>query len=220
MSVELIARAWERPVDTKGCRRSGYSASWTSIVSMLRGELRNLNAKNVIVEMAIEPSDVRDKDQWIRSTARPRSPGVRLSFTGKYGPLVYECGTWSGWEHNVYAVARTLRAQRMIARDGAVKGDQVYRGFKALPGQGGNAPIQAGPFATTEDAARHLLTEASHPTDEHHVRLVIEGNAMLNQVFRRASQRAHPDMAGGSNERMARVNAAKDMIEAGQLAAA
>ena len=216
MSVELIARTWARPVDCRAARTSPYSAKWGSIVEMLRGELRQIGASNVIVEMDVRDADIRN-DGWPRSTARPNSPGVRLTFKSRHGELCYECGMWRGWEDNIYAIARTLRAQRMIARDGAVKGDQVYRGFKALPG--GGEPIQAGAFATVEAAARHLCVHGGPlpglAIGDDLVRLVIDDADACRTVYRVAARKLHPDN-GGTQADMAKVNAAKEMIEADQ----
>lgn len=39
MSVELIARRWDKAVESSRCVRAPYSASWGAIVRMLRGEL-------------------------------------------------------------------------------------------------------------------------------------------------------------------------------------
>lgn len=190
MSVELIARRWERPVESVSVRRSPYGASWPAIVTMLRGELRHIGASQVIVEMDISPNHLRN-DGWIYSNARPGSPGVRLSFKCRYGELSYEAGTWANWEHNIYAVARTLRAQRMIARDGAVKGDQVYRGFKALPGTvSGGAELKA-----------VLLRYADMPTW-----------TTLTEVYRAAARKWHPDLAG-SDDAMRAINQAKSELE-------
>ena len=202
MSVELLARRWERPVDSSKRKRAGYSASWGSVVSMLRGELRAIGAAQVIIEMDITQADLRN-DGWIYSSAKPRSPGVRLSFKCKHGFLNYEAGTWSSWEHNVYAIARTLRAQRMIARDGAVQGDQIYMGFKALPGA---APAQA---SSRFDAWQSLCEVAGvvagqdAPTDQE----------LIKRVYREAARKSHPD-AGGSADAMTRVNQAREVLEA------
>jgi hypothetical protein len=192
LTIELLARPWASPVPAKNPRRSQYSASWTSIVNMLRGELREIGAAQIIIEMDVSEDDIRN-DGWIRSSARPRSVGVRLTFRCRYGELCYECGTWRDWEHNVYAIARTLRAQRMIAKDGAVKGDQVYRGFKALPEQS---------VASDVDSLKATL-------------LGLAGLAAwttLVDVHRSAARKCHPDV-GGTEESMRRVNQIKDELE-------
>lgn len=207
MSVEIIARAWSRPVERPqgGSRRAPYSASWTSIVSMLRGELAKIGTRQCIVEMAVDEHDIRN-DGWLRSTARPSAHGVRLSFESKHGPLCYEGCAWANWEHNVYAIARTLRAQRMIARDGCVKGDQVYRGWKQLPpGGSATAPIQASEFVSVEGAMRFLCSVGDGDT------LAILP-ADLDIVYKAAARKAHPD-AGGSDAVMSKVNLARDFVE-------
>lgn len=223
MSVEILCRPWTRPVEGRG-RRSKYSARWTAVVAMLRGELRHLAANQCFIEMAVRDGDIRN-DGFIRSTARPSHPGVRLSFVGRHGPLSYETAAWSLWEHNVYAIARTLRAQRMMSIDGCVRGDQAYRGWQALPG--GAAPITAGEWATVEAAAEFLCrtafgSELSGGTGEMKqfvdATLGRNGHAKdLDAVYRAAARKAHPD-AGGSDALMANVNRARDFIESGGAA--
>ncbi|MFN5959198.1 MAG: hypothetical protein ACK462_14820 [Planctomyces sp.] len=200
ITTELIARAWAEPIKGQG-KKSPYRAGWTSIAAMLRHELAALEVRQAIVEMNVAENDIRN-DGWIRSTARPRSPGVRLFFDSKYGPLRYECATWADWEHNVFAIARTLRAQRMIARDGAVKGDQVYAGWKALPS---TPATPAAEFASVRDAMRWLSSIGKGD-------IVSELPTDLQAVYRAAARKAHPD-AGGSDELMAKVNRARDFVE-------
>lgn len=198
--TDLVARAWVEPIKGSG-KKSPYRAGWTSIAAMLRHELAALEVRQAIVEMNVAENDIRN-DGWIRSTARPRAPGVRLFFDSKYGPLRYECATWADWEHNVFAIARTLRAQRMIARDGAVKGDQVYAGWKALPSTPARPTAE---FASVRDAMRCLCEIGLGAVDS-------ENPADLQQVYRAAARKAHPD-AGGSDELMAKVNRARDFVE-------
>lgn len=206
--MELFARRWERPVESARAKKAGYSASWSSIVSMLRAELRALNAKRPVIEMDVTERDIRN-DGWLYSSARPHTPGVRLTFQSKHGDLAYECGTWTNWEHNIYAIARTLRAQRMIARDGAVKGDQVYKGFRQLPsggGTGNGVAIQAGEWATVEDAMRFMSRVGEGP-------IVSALPSDLVAVYRQAARKSHPDLHGGDGSAMAKVNRARDFIE-------
>ncbi len=205
MSVEILCRPWTRPVEGRG-RRSKYSAGWTAVVAMLRGELRHLAASQCFIEMAVRDGDIRN-DGFIRSTARPSYPGVRLSFVGRHGPLSYETAAWSLWEHNVYAIARTLRAQRMMSIDGCVRGDQAYRGWKALPG---GEPIPAAEWATVKDAMLFLCIVGKVPNE-------CIKQVSLQVAYRDAARKAHPD-AGGSDELMAKVNRARDFIESGGAA--
>lgn len=201
MRVELIARRWENALPrSNGRKRSPYKASWTSIAAMLRHELAMIGADRAVIEMDVQESELRN-DGWIRSDASPGIKAVRVYFECKYGPLRYEAETWSDWQHNVYAVARTLRNQRMMARDGCVKGDQVYRGWKALP----SAPAVDPDLATVDSAVRFLIRVAGWIE-----RPEVPPN--MDQVFRDAARRAHPD-TGGSNELMAKVNAARALVE-------
>lgn len=196
-TIRIIARPWQNPVPAKNAKKAAYTARWISIVQMLQHELNMIGAKEVIIEMDIDLDDIRN-DGWIRSSATPRSPGVRLFFQSKHGPLTYETGAWKHWEHNVYAIARTLAAQRAIARDGCVKGDQAYRGWKALPG---GEPVAAAEWADHKAAMAFLMQVAG-----------ISVPGTLEMVYRQAAKYAHPDV-GGSEELMKKVNRAKEYLE-------
>ena len=221
-TVELFARPLSVDPPALRPRRSAYGASWSSIVAMLRRELVQLKARSAFVELQVREADIRN-DGWIRSTARPGSPYVRVSFESCYGPLLYEAGTWASHEHNIYAVARTLAAQRAIARDGCVKGDQVYRGWKQLPGGGSGSahPPATGTFANREQAAE-VIVRVAYPDvieDRGHFDKIMHSalgrhgyRDDLDIIYRSAARTAHPD-AGGSNELMAKVNAARDYLE-------
>ena len=198
--VRIIARRWQTPVPAKSAKASAYKSGWGHIVRMLQRELAMLGAKQVIVEMDIDEYDIRN-DGWIRSNATPRTPGVRMFFESKHGPLTYETAAWKSWEHNIYAIARTLAAQRAIARDGCVKGDQAYQGWKALPG--GGEPVAAAEWESIEAARAFLAQVAGYGLSEIKVGW---------DLYRLAAKRAHPD-AGGSNELMAKVNRAKEYLE-------
>jgi len=195
-TIRIIARPWQNPVPAKNAKKAAYTARWGSIVQMLQRELNMIGAKEVIIEMDIDLDDIRN-DGWIRSSATPRSPGVRLFFQSKHGPLTYETGAWKHWEHNVYAIARTLAAQRAIARDGCVKGDQAYRGWKALPG---GEPVAAAVWLDKETAECFLRNISGwHGAD-------------WREAYRGAAKKAHPDL-GGSVELMKKVNSAKEYLE-------
>ena len=196
--IRIIARRWQTPVPAKAAKASAYKSGWGNIVKMLQRELAMLGAKQAIVEMDIDDSDIRN-DGWVRSNATPRTPGVRIFFESKHGPLTYETAAWKSWEHNIYAIARTLAAQRAIARDGCVKGDQAYRGWQALPG--GSEPVAAAEWASKIKAMEFLMQTAGISTCRH-----------WEDAYRAAARKAHPDV-GGSEELMKKVNRAKEYLE-------
>lgn len=203
--LQATFRPIERPVALpRQYARCGFGAKWSTTLDTLERELGHLKAKDIIVEVALDHNDIRN-DGWPRSSASPRTPGVRVSFQSKHGPLSYECATYKEWEQNMRAIALTLERLRAVERYGAVKGGEQYKGWAQLPpGTGTITPPAPSEWRSVEDAMRFLCRTAG----------VVEGGdtAQLDQVYRQASRRTHPDL-GGSTKESSRVNAARDFIE-------
>lgn len=102
---------------------------------------------------------------------------------------------YSDWKDNVRAVAMCLEGLRMIERHG-VKSEAQYVGYKALPEA--SSEVQA--------AIELLLREAAWASDRG-----ISSAADVEQVYKVAAFRAHPDK-GGSDARMAAVNNATRVL--------
>jgi hypothetical protein len=143
---------------------------------------------------------------------------VRVSFQSHaQGPLSFECATYQTIDDNLHAIAKTMERLRDIARYGAVKGGQQYQGWKQLPGE---APTDGTKhLREVDEAARLLCKWAGEP--EVHRHAVIGLSDALRRVYRAAAARVHPDTGGssGSNQVMAQINAARDLIEKHQGAA-
>ncbi len=93
-------------------------------------------------------------------------------------------------EQNIAALAATIDAMRAIERHGgAAILDRAFTGFTALP-----APIVAG-------MARPWWEVLGVPRDAN--------RDQINTAYRRLASEAHPDK-GGTAERMAEVNRARD----------
>lgn len=123
---------------------------------------------------------------------QPDDPGVAVYFTYKGQAVSFACDRWTKVEDNMRAIAKTIEALRGIARWGT--GDMLkaaFTGFAALP-----AP----------DAAdwRSVLGVPN----------TVQTPETLRDAFRRAASAAHPDRTGGSNDRMAAVNAAYQQAKA------
>lgn len=117
----------------------------------------------------------------------PEDPGVAVYFVYKGKQVCFACDRWTTVEDNMQAIAKTIDALRGIARWGT--GDMLeaaFRGFTALPSQTKNWRSVLG-FAAGErpDAAT------------------------IEARYRRLAMDAHPDR-GGSTERMAQLNKARD----------
>jgi hypothetical protein len=147
-------------------------------------------------------------DGGIYARATPFSPGVRVSFESRHGPLTYSADRFSHWQDNVRAIALSLEALRKVDRYGVAGHGEQYRGWTAI----GNRPAQM----TREQAAEFIAHWAypSHTPDQLHV---AAGAILRYEVARRAgyllaAKRAHPDITGDDGDTMARLNAARDLL--------
>jgi hypothetical protein len=149
----------------------------------LRTELARLGAKDCCIQVAVRDREITRYGE-LRADARPSRPGVVVYATHpKQGDLRFACDTYRTWFHNVNAIAMTLEALRGIARWGAVRDEQQFAGFKALPGS------TALTMGTT--AAKQILEEESGLPAP--MPLTVD---WLREASRRARAKAHPDVSG------------------------
>ena len=178
---------------------------WSKAFEKLRYELARITAADVVIEAGYKPHQVR-ADGWPYSNAVPEHHQIRVSFkTGKVSMSFFQGlfgGSISCVPYNVWLIAMTLEALRAVDRYGCTQGGEQYRGWAQLPG--GSAPIAAAEWANVE-GARAFLGQMC----------VLPSGTELSKLWREAAKVAHPD-AGGSNELMAKVNRARDYIEANQ----
>ena len=81
---------WPRKF-TLNRRRSQFESTYGQTLEKLKNELSKLGAKNIVIQVALDPRDIR-LDGWPRANARrPEHPGVIVSFDSKHGPLSYMC---------------------------------------------------------------------------------------------------------------------------------
>lgn len=179
----------------------------------LRVELAYIGVRSCVIQADLGEDDIR-LDGMPRANARWRSSRVVVSFTHpQQGEVSFPCGTYKDFWHNVRAVVKTLEALRAVDRHGVTQRAEQYTGWRALPG--GGTAIVVGAFASLEDAARFLLKTGGFPSDQRYVERVIGVADDLKQIYDAAARRAHPDVAGGSDALMSRVNAARDFIRGG-----
>lgn len=201
-----------------------FSATWTSTAKLLRREVGMLGADIVVVQLAVEESDLRN-DGRLRAAAKPAHPGVVVSFEARrLGPLSYATdlyrGTtvWGGhgtrriegWHANLRAIALGLEALRKVDRYGIASEGQQYVGWQAL---GAGTPMGAGgeaPQMTLEDAARYLIggarAESTFDVEE-----VIADAELATRLYRSAAKRHHPD-AGGDPATWAKLDEARRLL--------
>lgn len=212
-----MIQAQFRPIDNtkplaakQGWERSPFSASWTSTLNLLEREIRHLAGKDIVIEIDTTLSQIRN-DGWPYSSAKVGRPGVRISFASKHGPMSYTSVQYARWETNIHAVALTLERLRAVERYGCVKNAEQYQGFSALPpGRGGRSGIQVGEWSSCEDAARFLLSVWGGSYTEDDIQATVHDPT---GTWRDASKKVHPDLPGGSEAMMSKVNRAREFIQ-------
>jgi hypothetical protein len=85
-------------------KSSNFAAPWASTLALLRRELRELGAKNAVLQIAMREGDFR-LDGYPRAQAKAEHPGVIISLDSRYGPLSYPCDAFTTWQDNVRAIA-------------------------------------------------------------------------------------------------------------------
>lgn len=213
MNLAATFRHMPEPPHKPGERkRSKFRTTPGVVYHLLASEIRRLGGREIIIEAGFHQSQIRN-DGWPYSNARPLHPAVRVSFQSNEGPLSFDCQTYSTIDDNLHAIAKTMERLRDIARYGAVKGGQQYRGWKQLPGD--QPPTQTATAVDLRMAAAFLCMLAGEPDSM--IPAVLNLPSSIREVYRAAALKCHPDR-GGSPEMMARVNAAKDLIEKHQTA--
>lgn len=146
-----------------GYRRSPFSAPWHQTLRLLDQELRALEAKNVVLELALTERDIRI-DGKPRARAVASHPGIVVSMATKYGPLRYACGEFETWQANIRGFALSLEALRKVDRYGVSRGEQ-YAGWKQIEATTGNGTgdldrgrVLISKYGSVRDALR-----ATHP---------------------------------------------------------
>jgi hypothetical protein len=206
--VELLVRplaAWPGPQTPANRRDNGgrfLKVTPGAALDSLREELGHIRAKDCRIQL-----DVRDREITrygeLRADARPSSPGVVVYATHpRQGDIRFANDTFARWHHNVRAIAMTLEALRGIARWGAVRDEQQFAGFRALPGA--TALTMGVSAATAVLEAESGLTAPSVVTAE-----------WLREAIRRARAATHPDAKGGDRVRWDQVEQAARVLGGG-----
>ncbi len=148
-------------------------------------ELKAIGAEDVVVSTNMPP--LRNGN-FSAGAPEPADPGVAVYFTRGNQPYTFASDHYDRVLGNVRAIGLTLESLRRIERYGSLEMmNQAFRGFAALP--------PAGLFKPWWQT------------------LGLDRAAATGDVIRRAHRELaalhHPDR-GGSSERMAEINAARD----------
>jgi hypothetical protein len=185
VSAEAYPLAWPAGVQrsTSPTRSAFGEVTIHRATQELLWEIERMNGRLPVISTNLELRN--DGLPYLKQ--RPVSDhGVAVYFTRRGKQLVFACDRWDRIAHNMRSITKTIDAMRGIERWGSSDlMERAFMGFEALP-----APDPwwktlglDGPNATRSD-------------------III--------AYRKASQAAHPDRPGGSHDRMAAVNAARD----------
>lgn len=189
---------------TANRRRAPFAASHLSTLKLLERELKHLQARSVVIQAAVSSQDIRN-DGMLRSTARPRHPGIILSFeTATLGPLSYPCDTFDDWTQNLRAIALALEALRRVERYGVTRRGEQYRGWAKLPAPG---------FMGEKEAEIIVLQSLGLQPESQSIERDSRFSKATYPVTRRAALRnSHPD-TGGSADKYKKVIQALTILD-------
>lgn len=172
---------------TRGRSATGTKQALTVAEALARLQLQldNLGARLPVISTNVETR----LDGLPRSGARePTDPGACLYFQLGGKPHAMPCDTYTKVADNIAAIAAHIEATRAIERHGVATVAEMFAGFAALPAPGATRPWTV-VFGVNDRAG---ITPS-----------------VIEAAYRELAKRAHPD-AGGSHEKMAELNAARD----------
>lgn len=186
MKTSVQFRALESfPGERHRTKPTPFRAGYQDTLNLLDTELRNLGARNVVIQIDVGPGEIR-LDGMPRSDARPRSPAVVISFEGKAGPLQYPCCAFSDWRDNIRAIALALEALRKVDRYGVTKNKEQYKGWARL-----DPPAPSSDSFTAETAADYLGQLTGVPPGD-----LLRSREAFADAFKTAKTITHPDRVG------------------------
>ena len=165
-------------------QRSQFKVSQAAAVNDLAYQVDRMGGTELVITTNVELR----KDGLPRGDRPPpRDPGVAVYFFYKKKPMCFACDRWETIGENIRAIGQTVGALRGIERWGSGSMiEQAMQGFTALP-----APEQAWQvLGVRHDASR----------------------AEIEAAYRALSARWHPDKADGDEQRMMRINRARDQL--------
>jgi DnaJ domain len=165
-------------------QRSQFKVSQTVAVRDLAFEVDRLGGSAMVITTNVELR----ADGLPRADRRsPTDTGVAVYFQYKKKPMCFACDRWETIGENIRAIGQTVGALRGIERWGSGSMiEQAMQGFTALP-----APEQAWQVLGVEHDADRDTIEAA---------------------YKRLAAEFHPDRATGDEQKMMRINRARDQL--------
>jgi hypothetical protein len=113
-----------------------FRADWSATKALLKREAKALNceAREIIVELCVQPGDIRNDGELRAQFRTPSMPGVIVNVIDMHGKnLRLYADQYYHWLGNARAIALTLVALRAVNRYGIGTGHEAYVGFRELP---------------------------------------------------------------------------------------
>ena len=183
-----FSKSTQRYGDNGSNWRSRSDLTVPQWLDRLRLELDRLGVRDIIISTNVELNSYGDPRGGRRD---PDDPGVAVYFKMGGKDRVLACDCWDRTADNLASVAAHIECLRGIDRYGVGTLDQAFAGYDALPPPGAdNRPPWRAVLGFKPDAPVTMADVDIH--------------------FRNRAKEAHPDVPGGSHERMALLNAARD----------
>lgn len=107
-------------------QRARLKRTWSEVLRVLEREVAHLRGVRAELAVDVDARHLRNDGQ-LRADARPRTPGVVVSFANRDGRLQFPCDTFTFWQDNVDArpIAASVRALLPRALDALAGADTV-----------------------------------------------------------------------------------------------
>lgn len=184
MTIEAYPLTWPPGKPKQHGRESArFKTSLGKAIQNVQREVNALDGRDLVISSNLP---LRKDGAPMARPGYIGEVGVAVYFILKKKPMCFACDRWDKVEDNMQAIARTIEALRGIERWGSGSMvEQAFTGFAALP-----APEQ--PW--------QVLGVDSHATKD-----------QVREAYRRLVSDHHPDR-GGDEQRMMRINAARDAL--------
>lgn len=183
--------AWP-DVDTSPRKQPLFKAKYDDTLKLCREELEAIDTVGVVVIQVVTRNGHADlrRDGQLAVRANVIHPGVRISFTSRFGPTTIATDAFAeryfnrppDWQANFRAIVLGLAALRAIDRYGIASSGEQYRGWQQL--------ASTGSAGMSREIAQAVLAEESGESMSD-----IRGAAteVLDAIVRKAKRNAHPD---------------------------
>lgn len=167
--------------------------TYAAAVREVRDELSKIGAVTVVISTNLAGDSVRHGDH-----------GAAVYWTapadGRFEPHVMTCDRYAKLESNLHAIALSLEALRGLDRWGAVRREQAFAGFRALPAGAAAGPAPAPSWREVLGVPNDGWVATAPP---------IAVIAYARDRHRELIRAHHPDV-GGDAARAAEINTALD----------